>query len=184
MKSALSEPSSPERLSPTAWGLALAATAVLFAGVLAPPFLSPIVRAPLVVGFHALCHQLPERSFFVDGVQLAACHRCTGIYAGLVLGVLALPLWKRGRAGERKSESMRVPRLLGSSPLRFLHTSRERFVLLVAVIPVALDWGAEVFGLWAGSPASRVATGLWFGLLAGYLFARAVAWTGGRAEAG
>src|SRR6185295_19740317 len=32
--------------------------------------------------FGILCHQLPERSFFIDGYKLAVCSRCTGIYAG------------------------------------------------------------------------------------------------------
>lgn len=153
MKSVLSDPPMPTRIHPRAWAAALAATAVLLAAVLAPPFLSPIVRAPLVAGFHVLCHQLPERSFFLDGVQLAACHRCTGIYAGLVLGVLELLLWRPGAWGK----------------------GAEGLALLVAVTPAALDWSGEALGLWPGSAASRVATGLWFGAIAGFLFARAVA---------
>lgn len=165
MKSALSDPASPvDRLRPAAWLLALAATAALLAGVIAPPFLTPAVRVPLVAGFHVLCHQLPERSFFVDGVQLAACHRCAGIYAGLVLGVLALPLFRR-KAGEWGKGA-------------------EGAALLVAAAPAALDWGGEVLGLWPGAAASRVATGLWFGAIAGFLLARAVAVRRERGAAG
>lgn len=152
MKSALSEPA--ERWDRAAWALALAATGLLLTAVAAPPLLPPAVRAPLVAGFHVLCHQLPERSFSIDGVQLAACHRCTGIYVGLVLGVLALPLWRRTRRWGKGAEGA---------------------ALLVAVVPAALDWGGEVLGLWPGAPGSRVATGLWFGVIAGALFARAVA---------
>ncbi|HLU28399.1 MAG TPA: DUF2085 domain-containing protein [Glycomyces sp.] len=151
VKSVLSDAAG--RWDRAAWALALVATGLLLAAVLAPPLLPPVVRAPLVAGFHVLCHQLPERSFFFDGVQLAACHRCTGIYAGLVLGVLVPALWRPGVRGKRA----------------------EGLALLVAVVPAALDWTGEALGLWPGSAASRVATGLWFGAIAGFLFARAVA---------
>ena len=33
--------------------------------------------------FH--CHQLPDRSFHIKGIQLPLCARCTGILFGLVL---------------------------------------------------------------------------------------------------
>ena len=40
-----------------------------------------------------LCHQLPERSFFVCGHQVGFCHRCAAMYtsivaAGLLFGLL------------------------------------------------------------------------------------------------
>ena len=31
------------------------------------------------------CHQIPERSFFIDGRQFPLCARCTGILAGLII---------------------------------------------------------------------------------------------------
>jgi hypothetical protein len=36
-----------------------------------------------------LCHQRPERSFYLWGTQLPVCARCAGIYAGAALGVIA-----------------------------------------------------------------------------------------------
>ncbi|MCR4317912.1 MAG: DUF2085 domain-containing protein [Planctomycetes bacterium] len=36
-----------------------------------------------------LCHQMPERSL-IFGVRLPLCFRCTGIYAGLALGLIYL----------------------------------------------------------------------------------------------
>ena len=37
------------------------------------------------------CHQIPERSFFIFGVQMPLCCRCTGLYlGGLVFIVLLL----------------------------------------------------------------------------------------------
>jgi uncharacterized membrane protein len=46
------------------------------------------------IGF-AICHQMPERSFFIDGHQLPLCARCTGMYLGLVTGAIFLTI--RGR---------------------------------------------------------------------------------------
>jgi uncharacterized membrane protein len=36
-----------------------------------------------------LCHQRPERSFFLWGVQLPVCARCAGIYAGAACAAVA-----------------------------------------------------------------------------------------------
>ena len=49
------------------------------------------------VGF-AICHQIPERSFFLNGRQLPLCARCTGTFLGAVLGLVAILLLRRGRA--------------------------------------------------------------------------------------
>ena len=32
-----------------------------------------------------ICHQKPERSFFIKGRQFPVCARCTGFYSGLVV---------------------------------------------------------------------------------------------------
>ncbi len=51
--------------------------------------------AVLYDAFHRVCHQIPERSFSAWGHPLAACHRCTGLYAGFTLGLLLWPTWAR-----------------------------------------------------------------------------------------
>ena len=38
--------------------------------------------------FSPFCHQISSRSFHLFGVQLAVCARCTGIYLGLLLGII------------------------------------------------------------------------------------------------
>jgi uncharacterized membrane protein len=38
--------------------------------------------------FSSLCHQIPARSFVVEGSPAAVCVRCMGIYCGAVLGML------------------------------------------------------------------------------------------------
>ncbi len=52
--------------------------------------------APFINRFyHSVCHQMPERSFFCWGHQLAVCHRCLGLYLGFWSGIVILPSLKR-----------------------------------------------------------------------------------------
>ena len=39
-------------------------------------------------GFALVCHQDPERSFWIFGAPLAICARCLGIYFGAAIGLL------------------------------------------------------------------------------------------------
>ena len=110
-----------------------------------------IVGAPLAVAsghnalafvmyasFHKLCHQLPERSFFIAGHQFAVCARCTGLYCGFLLAVLCYPLVR---------------------PLRTTQAPARRW-LFIAVIPMALDFGLKALGVWENTHSSRFVTGL------------------------
>jgi hypothetical protein len=73
----------------------------LAGGLVALPVLAPVLtaRGNAVAGalihaaFAAVCHQLPERSFVLWGEQVAVCHRCLGLYAGGLSGLLLLPWW-------------------------------------------------------------------------------------------
>src|SRR5215207_3630098 len=80
------------------WLLLINSGVILYAGL---PWLSPLAKAsghPLIGEllfriYTPLCHQLPERSFFVCGHQVGFCHRCVAMYssivvAGLLFGVL------------------------------------------------------------------------------------------------
>lgn len=48
---------------------------------------------------YAVCHQLDERSFHVNGQRLPLCARCSGMYLGAVLGVAFLTLTQPRRGG-------------------------------------------------------------------------------------
>jgi uncharacterized membrane protein len=82
------------------WLLLVNGGAILYAGL---PWLSPLAKASghLLIGellfriYTPLCHQLPERSFFVCGHQVAFCHRCTAMYTAIVVAGLAFGLLRR-----------------------------------------------------------------------------------------
>jgi len=50
-----------------------------------------------LVGY-AVCHRIPERSFFIGGQQLPLCARCSGTYLGALTGLGVLYLLGRRRA--------------------------------------------------------------------------------------
>jgi len=78
------------------WMVPLAAIAILSAFLsIAPPGWWGKIDA---VGY-AVCHQLDERSFHVDGQRLPLCARCSGMYLGAVLGVTYLTLTYPRSAG-------------------------------------------------------------------------------------
>jgi uncharacterized membrane protein len=55
--------------------------------LLAPWLPVPLAAAVYLFGAQ-ICHQIPERSFVLDGVQLPVCARCLGIYAGAALATI------------------------------------------------------------------------------------------------
>jgi uncharacterized membrane protein len=95
----------------------------------------------LYKAFAVLCHQLPERSYFIAEHKLAVCARCTGLYAGFALTLLLYPLVR---------------------PLRTLEWPRREWLLLAA-LPMGIDFGLTFLGLWENTHTSRLLTGLLLG---------------------
>ena len=91
--------------------------------------------------FAVFCHQLPERSYFIDGHKLAVCSRCTGIYAGFALTLLLYPL-----IGSLKNT-----------------VTPPRSWLLLATLPLAIDVSVNFFGFWQNTHTSRLLTGALLG---------------------
>ena len=107
---------------------------------MAPPFAGAYADLARWL-LHPVCHQIAERSFHLFGEPLAACHRCTGLYAGFTLGVLVWPwlptLAARLAANSRWVAVFFVPVLLDWAIA--WNTSGTRFVTgAVASFPVAL----------------------------------------------
>ncbi len=46
---------------------------------------------------YAICHQIPARTFHIDGLPLPLCARCTGIYLGVMVGLVGMALAGRYR---------------------------------------------------------------------------------------
>ncbi len=120
----------------------LTGLATLWLALLALPSAGGIsaAAAPWVyLFFSKVCHQIADRSFFLEGMQLAVCHRCTGIYLGFWSGLLILPFWRQ---------------------LASLLLGRPRIMLLFFLpmaVNVVLDnttWGRFSTGFLAGFPVS------------------------------
>lgn len=79
-----------------------------------------------------ICHQRPDRSFRLWGVQMPVCARCAGLYFGGAVGVLV--------AGARHTKSRgvgRAPRM--ASPVL-------RVLVLAAAVPTGITWLGEAVG--------------------------------------
>jgi uncharacterized membrane protein len=64
--------------------------AALLIAALSPPALishgEPVGAMSIFAFFSKLCHQRPDRAFYLFGTQTAVCFRCLGIYAGAAFG--------------------------------------------------------------------------------------------------
>ena len=94
--------------------------------------------------FSYVCHQIPERSLFIAGHPLAVCSRCAGIYVGFAVAVLVYPLLRSLRDVE----------------------APQRKWLLMAAVPLALDFSLGFLGIWQNTHLSRFATGTLLGAVA------------------
>jgi uncharacterized membrane protein len=97
--------------------------------------------------FSHACHQIPERSFYIDGHPFAVCARCTGIYFGFAAGVLFYPLARSLRRG---------------------NASPRRKWLLIALAPTLLDFTLGIFHLWENTHLSRFLTGALLGTVTAF----------------
>jgi len=102
-----------------------------------------------------ICHQLPERSFFLDGRQLPVCARCTGLYLSGAAGFLGWCFWKATRGW---------PRFTVSPQLALA-------IVIGAAVPTALSYFAGIAGIWDGSNLTRALLAMPLGLSAGAVVA-------------
>ena len=90
-----------------------------------------------------LCHQQADRSFFINGNQMPFCSRCTAIWLGIALG-LGLMVFYRIDVDER---------FIG--------------IILLGLVPIGIDGGGQLLGLWVSNNSIRVLTGLLAGGVCG-----------------
>lgn len=76
--------------------------------------------------FSSLCHQRPERSFFMWGHPLAVCARCTFFYIGILVGMILYPLWFEKGVSFKVVLVFGTPLILdGASQLLFRESTNE-----------------------------------------------------------
>jgi uncharacterized membrane protein len=138
-------PQSAARARLFGWWVLLALTLLILGAVFAAPVLlahGVIQPANLIYRiFSFLCHQIPERSFHLEGHPLGVCARCTGIYGGFAVGVLSYPVFRSLRKAD----------------------SPSRLWLVAACVPIAVDFSLGFFGIWENTHLSRFSTGAIFG---------------------
>jgi uncharacterized membrane protein len=129
--------------------LAAAAVLVVWAIIGAPLLQASdhsAIAAVIYKAFSYLCHQIPERSFHLAGHQFAVCSRCTGLYAGFAFATLGYPLI-------RSLKRTDTPRIIW---------------LLLAAVPLTIDFALGYFSLWQNNHASRFITGALLGAVAAF----------------
>jgi uncharacterized membrane protein len=138
----LDQQSSASRLSLFVWIGIIAIALFLMGLILAAPVAAARgdaqIASSIYSGFSYLCHQIPERSFHLAGHKFAVCSRCTGLYAGFAVAALAYPLTRSLNQTETPS----------------------RLWLILAALPLAIDFGLGYFDVWHNTHASRFTTGV------------------------
>lgn len=97
-----------------------------------------------------VCHQLPDRSFHLYGVQLPVCARCTGLYLGGAIGLMA---WL-------------IRRALAAGP-RPVASNSALVALFIAGLPTAVTVTTMVLGVWDPPNLGRAVSALPLGLAGG-----------------
>ena len=102
-----------------------------------------------------ICHQLPERSFFLDGHQLPVCARCTGLYLGGTAGLIGWWATKLLRGWRPQPMASRLAIEL----------------LAIVAAPTAVSYFTGVLGVWDGSNVTRAVLAAPLGVAAGAVVA-------------
>ena len=87
----------------------------------------------------AVCHQMAERSFIVEGMQMPFCARCTGIYIGAFFAFCYFFLKKR---------------MYGNT-----FTLTQAAITGMMILPIGIDGTGSYLGFWESSQGMRIFTG-------------------------
>jgi len=112
----------------------------------APVFVSINIPEAKFIGrfiyffFQPTCHQIPERSFFINGEPLAVCVRCFAFYTGGLL-------------------------FLGYILIRKIQTKLNLKLIAILSFPVIIDFLMEKIGIYQNIEELRFVTGLLLGMV-------------------
>ena len=113
-----------------------------------------------------ICHQLPERSFFVGDYQFPVCARCAGLY---VSGAAGLAGWWAIKL-LRGWRPQPVPP--ASAPWATAGQARWAMgLLLIAATPTLVSYLTGMLGVWDGSNITRALLAVPLGVTAGAVVA-------------
>jgi len=92
----------------------------------------------------SLCHQISDRSFFINGNQMPFCARCTAIWLGLTIGLGFMIFYKI--------------------------ELDEKFLIIIflSLVPVGIDGVGQLLGFWESNNITRVITGGILGIVFGF----------------
>ncbi|MEZ5345824.1 MAG: DUF2085 domain-containing protein [Pyrinomonadaceae bacterium] len=128
------------------WGVVLTIVSVWVLAILLAPIAAANgmsgVAEPVYGFFSYVCHQMPSRTFHLLGHGFGVCSRCFGVYFGLLLGLAIYPLFRS------MSEVEPLPRIW----------------LILAIIPMGIDWSLGAFDIWENTYFTRFSTGLLLGI--------------------
>ena len=124
--------------------ISLIVVGLIVSAPLAKEYGHPAFAATIYKAFSFVCHQIPERSFHLAGHQFGVCSRCTGLYAGFAVAALGYPL-------VRSLKSASTP---------------PRLWLILAALPLVIDFGLGYFSIWQNNQLSRFTTGALLGAVA------------------
>lgn len=92
--------------------------------------------------FKDLCHQETARSYTLNGVQMAVCTRCIGIYGSLLAGWILLPL---------------LSYFLSSQ------INLYKWLFSISIVLNLVDVLGNLLGLWSNTNSSRLFLGIALG---------------------
>ena len=124
--------------------IALALVAMIIGAPLAQANGHPAFASSIYKVFSFVCHQISERSFHLAGHQFAVCSRCMGLYSGFAVAALVYPF-------ARSLTSTDAPR---------------RRWLILAAVPLLIDFSLTYFGVWENNHLTRFSTGALLGAVA------------------
>lgn len=153
--------------------------------VIVPQFLVPLVEpagtlhAPVTVSLERpatwpyafgvmVCHQRPDRSFFIRENQFPVCERCLAIEVGMTLAFGAAVLVSPP-PGFFASLGTFLPR-------RLRGRAGVLAVGIALMLPMVLDGGLQIVTPYVSTTPARVLTGLLYGVGQGGLVIGIVAW--------
>ena len=111
------------------------------------PYIKNNIKNPISRGVYFsgdfMCHQHADRSFFLNGNQMAYCARCTGIFLGMAFGAFIGSLFK-----------LRI----GFS------------LYIIVILPLVLDGLLQLFTSYESSNLIRIVTGTLAGTFTSFVF--------------